>query len=503
MAQGALSRYAAASAVLVGGAVIEALADQTLRAGLVDWAVGAALVLAGLARRRGRPDPVALLAGGLWFLATLALTPGGGWHDLAGPLALAYRGPVMHLLARPIAAGRLRLPVLVAAYIPPLLVSPRAGLVTAAVAAVLGVLVARRDLLAALVLGALAVTWAGTSVGALGEGAGDAALLLAASAVAFRHRTGGDRAMAGMVAELSQDARPSTPLSATLAEALGDPDLRVLIFAPDTGWRDDAGKPAPTPDLDDFRHRVTLTTVPGGGSLALIHGRNASTDTDLTVAAARAAVLVLERVRVGTQIRLTAEEVQRSGARLLAVDAQEREALGARLDAGPRRRLARVRALLDDGPPETPILERLDQADLELDRLARGLLPDAVAHRPLREALRALVDNGPLPVDLILEGPVDELPEQNRALVYFVTAEILTNAVRHSSAGQATLAVRVGSSLLLEFADNGVGGATVAPGHGLQNLADRITLAGGTFVVESPEGGPTSLTAKIPLPERA
>ena len=59
-----------------------------------------------LARRRGPADPVALLAAALWFLATLALTPDGWWHALDGPLALAYRGPVLHLLARPLATGR-------------------------------------------------------------------------------------------------------------------------------------------------------------------------------------------------------------------------------------------------------------------------------------------------------------------------------------------------------------------------------------------------------------
>ena len=156
--------------------------------------------------------------------------------------------------------------------------------------------------------------------------------------------------MAGMVVELGQDDRPATPLSASLAEALGDPDLRIVVFAPEAGWRDDAGRPASAPDLDEHAGRVTLAPVPGGGSLALVHGPDAGTDPDLSAAAARAAVLVLERVRVGTQIRLTAEEVRRSAARLLAVDEQEREALAARLDAGPRRRLARVRALLDHGP---------------------------------------------------------------------------------------------------------------------------------------------------------
>ena len=55
-----------------------------------------------------------------------------------------------------------------AAYGVPLIVATRTGLVTALVAAGLGVLVARRDRLAAVVLAVLAVAWAGTALGVLG-----------------------------------------------------------------------------------------------------------------------------------------------------------------------------------------------------------------------------------------------------------------------------------------------------------------------------------------------
>lgn len=501
MAQNRLSQYVAAPALLAAGAAVEVAADQSLGAGLADWAVGAALVLAGRARRRSPVDLVALLAAALWFLATLALTPDGWWHLLDGPLALAYRGPVLHLLAGPVATarGRVRWPTLAAAYGLPLVVSTTTGLLTAGVAVALALLVTLKRRPEAVVLAMLAVVWAGTALGPLGPSIGNGALLLAAGAIAVRHRTGGDRAMAGMVVELSQDDRPATPLSAALAEALGDPDLRIVVFAEGHGWRDDAGRPTAPPDLDAHAGRVTLIPLAGGGSLALVHGPGAITDPDLSAAAARAAVLVLERVRVGTQIRLTAEEIRRSGARLLAVDDQERHNLAARLDTGPRRRLARVRALLEYGDFPSALLDRLNMVDGELDRLARGLLPYAVANRPLSHALRALLDDGPLPVNFTFEGPVDDLPEQTRALVYFMTAECLTNAARHSGAREVDVVVRVGHLLRVEVRDSGRGGADLAAGHGLQGLADRVTLAGGIFTVGSPTGGPTNVTAEIPL----
>ena len=81
-----------------------------------------------------------------------------------------------------------------------------------------------------------------------------------------------------------------------------------------------------------------------------------------------------------------------------------------------------------------------------------------------------------------------------------MTAECLTNAARHSAAERATVAVRVGSTLRVEVGDDGVGGADLEGGQGLQNLADRVTLAGGTLAVDSPPGGPTRVMAEIPLP---
>jgi signal transduction histidine kinase len=509
VAQDRLRWYAAGGAVLAAGAAVEVASDQSLATALADWAVGAAFVLAALPRRLGPADPVALLAAVLWFLATLALTPDGWWHGLDGPLALAYRGPVLHLLGRPAATGRLRWPVLLAAYGVPLVVATATGLLTALVAAALAVavLVGGRDRLAAAALALLAAVWAGTSLGLLHAAVGDAALIVAASVVALRHRSGGaGRAVVGMVVELGQDDRPATPLSASLAEALADPDLRIAIFQPGEGWRDEAGHPVGPPDLGQQAGRVTVVPVPGGGSLALLHGPRGVADPELSAAAARAAVLVLERVRITRQMRLTADEVRRSAARLLAVDEQERQALADRLASGPRRRLARVRRLLhrdEADPAAMGIGERLDEVDAGLDRLARGMLPQAVLGGDLAAALRSLAGPAGPVVELSISGPVDDLPDASRALVFFVTAECLANATRHADAALVAVAVVLDDRLRVEIRDDGVGGAFPLAGHGLQGLADRVTLAGGSFTVDSPAGGPTTIVALLAPPDRS
>ena len=56
----------------------------------------------------------------------------------------------------------------------------------------------------------------------------------------------------------------------------------------------------------------------------------------------------------------------------------------------------------------------------------------------------------------------------------------------------------VGALAVINVTDDGVGGASMAKGHGLAGLADRLAGVDGTLTVSSPAGGPTRLTATIP-----
>jgi signal transduction histidine kinase len=52
--------------------------------------------------------------------------------------------------------------------------------------------------------------------------------------------------------------------------------------------------------------------------------------------------------------------------------------------------------------------------------------------------------------------------------------------------------------LVVEVADDGVGGAHAEDGSGLRGLADRVEALGGRLVVESPAGGGTHVVGEIP-----
>jgi signal transduction histidine kinase len=57
---------------------------------------------------------------------------------------------------------------------------------------------------------------------------------------------------------------------------------------------------------------------------------------------------------------------------------------------------------------------------------------------------------------------------------------------------------RNGTQLVLEIGDDGNGGARRRPGSGLEGLAQRVEALDGTLEVESPDGGPTRIVARLP-----
>ncbi len=87
--------------------------------------------------------------------------------------------------------------------------------------------------------------------------------------------------------------------------------------------------------------------------------------------------------------------------------------------------------------------------------------------------------------------------------MYYLIAEALTNVAKY--AGASVVRVRVEASatrLVVEVADDGVGGADPSRGSGIRVLADRVEALGGSLDVVSPAGAGTSLRAEIPVADR-
>jgi signal transduction histidine kinase len=138
------------------------------------------------------------------------------------------------------------------------------------------------------------------------------------------------------------------------------------------------------------------------------------------------------------------------------------------------------------------------EALAELRDIVRGLHPPALDDG-LEVALTSLAGRSAVPVEVsvVLTGRPGDAAA---SAVYFTAAELLTNVARHARATRARVAVsEQDGRLRLEVSDNGVGGAGPTPGGtGLGGLSRRAAALDGTLHVDSPPGGPTTITMELP-----
>jgi signal transduction histidine kinase len=84
--------------------------------------------------------------------------------------------------------------------------------------------------------------------------------------------------------------------------------------------------------------------------------------------------------------------------------------------------------------------------------------------------------------------------------VYYVVAEALTNAAKHSRASEVRVSVVVSDDAIQAMiSDDGVGGADPGAGSGLTGLLDRVAALGGRLEVGSRPAGGTTISALIPI----
>jgi signal transduction histidine kinase len=133
----------------------------------------------------------------------------------------------------------------------------------------------------------------------------------------------------------------------------------------------------------------------------------------------------------------------------------------------------------------------------ELRDLARGIHPPVLADRGLDAAVRALAAASPTSVTVSATVPERPKPPVESA-AYFVVAEALANAGKHSGARRVDVRIVSGDGVLsVEVHDDGGGGADPA-GGGLSGLRRRVEALDGTLRVVSPPGGPTTIRAELP-----
>jgi signal transduction histidine kinase len=254
--------------------------------------------------------------------------------------------------------------------------------------------------------------------------------------------------------------------------------------------------------LDAWWHAIVvfvigLATLPI--TVALVRGTAAGTGALARLLLGSDAEELEERVGVLTETRAGA--VDAAAAELERIERDLHDGAQARLvalalDLG----MAEERFERDpDGAKELveKARDEAKQALAELRDLARGMRPALLAERGLAEAIRSLAARTKLPTTVSVNTG-ERVPPAVESAAYFVVAEALTNAVKHSAATRLTVDVNRDASLLVvQVADDGVGGAD-ASGSGLTGLRKRVEALDGAMRVASPPGGPTLVHVELP-----
>jgi signal transduction histidine kinase len=303
--------------------------------------------------------------------------------------------------------------------------------------------------------------------------------------------------IAELGAILSADPVRRPPLTAALAEALGDPTLELAFWARDPGaYVDGDGRRVTLPQAGSGRAAVEV--VDGWRRIgAIVYDATLIADPELVRSAGRVVSLALDNQRLTAELHASREGLRASRARIVEAADSERRRLARDLHDGLQARLVLLAMRADPVSPE--LNAGLQEAITELRELVQGVMPAALTERGLYVAARELAERAPIPTELSVDANGASLPAPVESTGYFVVSEALTNAVKHSHAHELVVRLgHAGGALRIEVTDDGVGGAHVNGGAGLRGMADRIDALGGRLTVDSPLGGGTSVVAEVP-----
>jgi signal transduction histidine kinase len=299
-------------------------------------------------------------------------------------------------------------------------------------------------------------------------------------------------------------------LEPSLRRTLRDPALRVGLYDPASGtYRTADGRPFEV--LEEASNLVATRLERAGKPLGLmVHDKALLENPHLMESTAAAVRMAVDNERLHRAVRDQLEEVRASRARIVEASDAERRRVERNLHDGAQQRLvslamslrmARARA---EAAGDTALSAELDRSSDDLDRaiaelrdLAQGIHPAVLTEEGLAAALEDLAERSPVRVTLSI--PQARYPAAVEATAYFVASEALANVAKHSRASAAR--VRVSSedeTLIVEIADDGVGGADLSKGSGLRGLDDRLAALGGSFRVQRAAHGGTRVVAEIP-----
>lgn len=294
-----------------------------------------------------------------------------------------------------------------------------------------------------------------------------------------------------------------------LRKAVRDPTLGLWLWSSiSQRYVDEDGKSRSLPTSGTGRSAMVLERA-GTPFGALVFDEALSDQTQLLAAVRGAASLALDNQRLEQQLRDQLVEVRRSRERIVNAGDERRRQLERDLHDGVQQRLlaaaigisragrasdlARARALLVQAGDEVGTAIR------EVRELARGVYPPVLRDKGLVGALESLAAHAPIPVEIYAD-PLSRHPEAVELAAYFIVAESVTNAVKHSAASHVRVMTEAAEGeFRMKVIDDGCGGATPGLEGGLLGMMDRAAALGGSLTIHSPKGHGTTLIVRLPF----
>ncbi len=333
-------------------------------------------------------------------------------------------------------------------------------------------------------------------------------VVIAVSLFTGRFARTGELTELGSWLNANSAGRPAE-LADALARTLGDPSLRILFRdAGDDRYLDADGATveAPAPESGRALSEIRIDRRHVG---ALEYDAELVDDPQMVRKAGDIVALAVDRERLTAELRAAELALRRSRARVVDATDRERRRIATDLHDGIQARLVllavdaqRLAGTLQGSTREQAITLRkeIDRTAADLRALVRGVMPSARIERGRVAAGEDLTDRLPMPVVLDVDVPDGSVEGPIESVAYFVVAEAVSNAVKHSGARRATVRLRRGEdALLVEISDDGAGDATLTgTGSGLRSLADRVDAVGGIFRIDSAPGTGTRLRVELP-----
>jgi signal transduction histidine kinase len=324
-----------------------------------------------------------------------------------------------------------------------------------------------------------------------------AVVLLAAGLVwGFFHARVQRRAVAQIVTSLG-DAPPPGSLEAALGRALGDPELQIAYWLPDSRrYVDASGQPVAEPIATTGR--VITTLARDDRRVAVVS--HAAGLPEVESELGPAVRLALENERLQAEGLAQLAELRASRTRIVETGDAERRRLERDLHDGAQQRLLAVsydirlaRTNADtDGDIQTgsflaAALDGAQAARAELRELAHGIYPAILEEAGLAAALATVADTAPLQVQI---GDVAEerYSSSVEAAAYLLVVEAVEDAVARGATRAAVTANRDDEQLVVIVQDDGSERTSE-----MVRLADRVGALDGSLEV-----GPMMLRAVIP-----